>query len=273
MMVEVSDLSFSYRDGEEQALRGVNLKVKKGEYLAIIGPNASGKSTLALLLAGLLLPTNGEIRINGIHTGDEEQWYTLRRHVGIVFQNPDNQLVAPVVEEDVAFGPENLGLPPSLIRARVEEALDLVKMKEYRDYAPHLLSGGQKQRVAIAGVVAMRPQVLILDEPTSMLDPVGRREVLSTLQSLSQEGLTVIMSTHFLEEITPCHRVLVLDQGRKVLAGTPGEILQQVEELKTYSLEVPPIHQLMQNLSAHGVTFPLDILTVEDLVKALCRLL
>ncbi len=270
-MLIAREVSYTYSQGLE-AIKDFDLTLGRGEFLAVIGPNASGKSTLAKLLATLLVPTSGTIQVEGIDAGNSEQWQELKGLVGIVFQNPDNQLVAPVVEEDIAFGPENLGLPPAEIRDRVDESLRQVKMEDYRYHAPHRLSGGQKQRVAIAGVLAMRPRYLILDEPTSMLDPAGRREVLATLKELQEEGLTIVLISHFMEEALLAERVLVLHQGQQVLEESPRELFSRVEELEKYSLRAPPINELLYRLRADGLQLPPHITETEELVKALCAL-
>ena len=247
------------------------MSVGSGSFVALIGPNGSGKSTLAKQFNALLLPSEGEVVIDDLETSVESNRWRIRQTVGMVFQNPDNQLVAPTVEEDVAFGPENLGLPSGEIRARVDEALSLVGMTSFRRHAPYLLSGGQKQRVAIAGVVAMRPKCLILDEPTAMLDPRGRREVLETMIRLNQEeSITVICVTHFMEECLAAARVLVMDGGRIVLDDSPRRIFQLVEELRALGLGVPAVAELVGELRAAGVALPPEILTVDELVGVLC---
>lgn len=258
-------------EGEFWALREINLSIKRGEFVAILGPNGSGKSTLAKHFNALLLPTCGELYVNGLDTKDENNHWQIRQSAGMVFQNPDNQIVATTVEEDVAFGPENLGLPASEIRQRVDEALTIVGMSAYKKHAPHLLSGGQKQRVAIAGVLAMRPQCLILDEPTAMLDPRGRREVLETVTRLNkEEGITVILITHFMEEAVAADRIVILENGSIALIGTPQEIFPRVNELQALGLAAPPIAELVNELRLAGVDLPPSILTVDELVEQLC---
>lgn len=254
------------------ALDNINLKIASGEFVAIIGTNGSGKSTLAKHLNALLLPTSGDCLIAGMNTKEEKHLWQIRQKVGMVFQNPDNQIVATLVEEDVAFGPENLGLPPSEIRARVAEALAFVGMEEYRQHGPHLLSGGQKQRVAIAGVLAMRPKCLVLDEPTAMLDPLGREEVLSTVSRLNrEENITVVYITHFMEEAVAADRVVVMDDGKIILTGKPSEIFSKVELLKALGLDVPVAAEIAFRLRQQGVTLPEDIITDNELAVALCR--
>ncbi len=273
-LITTKNLSYYYKgkdSREEAALKNINIKVDIGEFIAVIGHNGSGKSTLAKHFNGLLLPTEGEVLIEGTSTKDKEKIYNVRQKVGMVFQNPDNQIVATTVEEDVAFGPENLGLAPKIIRSRVDEALELVRMTDFRFHAPHLLSGGQKQRVAIAGVIAMRSKCLVLDEPTAMLDPRGREEVLQTVERLNKdEGITVIYITHFMEEVRNVQRLLVMEKGRVVLEGPPKKVFAQGKLLKSLGLEVPPVTELAQRLMGKGMDIPADILKVEELVKVLC---
>ncbi|MGI6200994.1 MAG: energy-coupling factor transporter ATPase [Christensenellales bacterium] len=262
-------------DAEEtEALSGLNLEIKPGEFLAVIGHNGSGKSTLAKHINALLLPTDGVVWVKGMDTRSEAQVWDIRQSAGMVFQNPDNQLVATVVEEDVAFGPENLGVDPPEIRRRVDEALENVGMSAYRDNAPSMLSGGQKQRIAIAGVLAMRPEVMVLDEPTAMLDPSGRAEVMQTVQRLNrQEGITVVNITHFMEEAALADRVVVMDRGAVVMSGTPQEVFTHVEQLKAIGLDVPPAVELAWRLRQDGVPLPEGIIDAERLVTAICPLL
>src|SRR2546427_539200 len=243
-------------------------KGDRGEFVAIVGGNGSGKSTLAKHLNALLLPTEGEVFVDGMNTRDRGALWEIRQRVGMVFQNPDNQLVATVVEEDVAFGPENLGLPPAEIVARVDEALRVVEMAEYRQHEPHLLSGGQKQRVAIAGILAMRPQCLLLDEATTMLDPQGQREVMETIQRLNRDGVTVIHITHAMEEAVQCPRVIVLADGRVALDGPPAEVFSRVEELERFRLVLPPIPALAHRLRRDGLPIPEGMLHVGELAGA-----
>jgi len=256
---------------DQPALDAVDLEVADGEFVAIVGANGSGKSTLAKHLNALLLPTEGEVRVAGLDTRDPATVWEVRRMVGMVFQNPDNQIVATVVEEDVAFGPENLGVESAAIRTRVKEALAMVGMTEFHSRAPHLLSGGQKQRVAIAGILAMRPRCLVLDEATSMLDPSGRDEVLNTVRRLNRdEGLTVVHITHFMEEAATADRVVVMDRGRIIAHGTPRTVFAQARRLERIGLDVPPITALAGILAAAGLPVRPDLLAVEEVVDALC---
>ncbi|NLT95735.1 MAG: energy-coupling factor transporter ATPase [Clostridia bacterium] len=273
-MIEIRNLTHKYRLNNNQeltAVKNLTLTINKGEFVVILGHNGSGKSTLAKHLNALLLPTEGKVLIDGMDTGDANNLWQIRQRVGMVFQNPDNQLIATTVEEDVAFGPENLGIPPEKIRQRVDEALKMVGMEEYAQKAPHLLSGGQKQRVAIAGIIAMRPQYLILDEPTAMLDPSGREEVIKTIRKLNKdEGLTIVHITHFMEEAVFAGRVIVMEGGEIVLEGKPREVFSQVSLLKKLRLDVPPITELAYLLGKDIPGFPQDIMTVEEMVVALC---
>lgn len=259
-----------YDDQEVVALTDINLTINQGEFVAIIGTNGSGKSTLAKHLNALILPTGGKCLITGIDTANAEKVWEIRQQIGMVFQNPDNQIVAAIVEEDVAFGPENLGVAPLEIARRVTEALALVNMEEYRHHGPHLLSGGQKQRVAIAGVLAMRPKCLVLDEPTAMLDPRGRKEVLDTVCRLNKEGITVIYITHFMEEAVAAQRVVVMEQGKISMEGTPAAIFCQVERLKAMGLDVPPAAEIAAYLRKQGLELSPNIINDEQLVVALC---
>ena len=255
------------------ALDGVDIRIARGELVVIIGPNGSGKSTLAKHLNALLLPDSGDVLVFGMNTKEEKLVWEIRRSAGMVFQNPDNQLVATVVEEDVAFGPENLGVPPDEIRARVDEALDAVDMLPYRRRAPHLLSGGQKQRVAIAGVLAMRPKCIILDEPTAMLDPRGREEVMRTVLELNRKhGITVVHITHYMDEALYADRVFVMDQGKVIMQGTPKEVFRHRDKLQALGLDVPPLGKLSQMLALAGYDVAPDALSVPELVEELCRL-
>ncbi len=273
-IIETKGLTFSYHKEkplENPVLQEIDFKVKQGEYVAIIGHNGSGKSTLARHFNALLLPDEGEVLIKGVSTKETGEVYHIRQCVGMVFQNPDNQIVATTVEEDVAFGPENLGLPPPEILQRVEEALRLVGMLELRHHAPHLLSGGQKQRLAIAGIIAMRPECLVLDEPTAMLDPRGRAEVLELIERLNkEEGITVIYITHFMEEVRDVTRLVVMKSGLVVLEGSPRRVFSRQRFLKTLGLDVPPVTELASCLRAEGLDIPIDILKVEELVEQLC---
>lgn len=270
--VIMEGLCFRYSDQEEMVLRDINLKVKKGEFVVIIGHNGSGKSTLAKHINALLVPSLGKVEVMGMDTRDPAKAWEIRQRVGMVFQNPDNQLVAAVVEEDVAFGPENQGVPTVEIRKRVDEALREVGLYEYRTHGPHLLSGGQKQRVAIAGVLAMRPDCIVLDEATAMLDPRGRQEFMEVVRRLNKhEGKTIIHITHYMEEAVQADRVLVMDQGRIVLEGTPGEVFSKADRLKELGLDVPALTELALKLRKKGVQLP-EILTEDEMVVELCRL-
>ncbi|HWR44419.1 energy-coupling factor transporter ATPase [Sporomusa sp.] len=272
-LIKLENLRHTYQGYEGQeviALTDINLTVSQGEFVAIIGTNGSGKSTLAKHLNALILPTGGKCLVGGLDTADPAKIWDIRQQVGMVFQNPDNQIVAAIVEEDVAFGPENLGVAPAEISRRVTEALALVNMSDYRHHGPHLLSGGQKQRVAIAGVLAMRPKCLVLDEPTAMLDPRGRKEVLDTVSLLNKEGITVVYITHFMEEAVAAHRVVVMEQGRIVMQGTPAEIFSQVDKLKTMGLDVPAAAEVAACLRHQGLELENDIISDEQLVVALC---
>jgi energy-coupling factor transport system ATP-binding protein len=273
-MIRFENVTYKYSTGggekELVAVSNINLSVKKGEYLVILGHNGSGKSTLAKLMNGLLLPTEGNVYVNGMNTKEEDKIWKIREIAGMVFQNPDNQIVATIVEEDVAFGPENLGIPPEEIRERVDKALEIVEMTEYKKHAPHLLSGGQKQRVAIAGILAMKPECIILDEPTAMLDPVGRIEVINTLKKLNrEEKKTIIHITHYMDEAVEADRLFIMEKGSIIMEGTPKEIFSQVDKVKELGLDVPQVTELAYELRKEGFNVPCDILTVEELVNAL----
>ena len=271
--IEAKNVYYRYPQAEKDALCGVSFAVEKGEYLAVIGHNGSGKSTLARLLNGLLQPTEGEISVDGISSADKSRLFELRRRVGVVFQNPDNQLIASVVEDDVAFGPENIGLKREEIKERIDFALAAVGMEEYRKAMPSRLSGGQKQRVAIAGVLAIRPDVLVLDESTAMLDPRGRREVTDVVKKLNREnGMTVLAVTHYMDEVCDADRVLVLSDGTAVMEGTPREIFSQKEKLQKYELDVPVPMRIAELLKEGGMPLK-EIFTKEELGEELCRLL
>jgi energy-coupling factor transport system ATP-binding protein len=274
-IIEINDLEFAYEDADEQqdaVLKGVSLSVNKGEFLAVLGHNGSGKSTLAKHLNAILVPQKGNVIVEGIDTADEDKLYEIRQRVGMVFQNPDNQLVATIVEEDVAFAPENLGVDPAEIRKRVDYALDAVNMTEFIHHAPHMLSGGQKQRIAIAGVLAMKPDVLVMDEPTAMLDPIGRREIMETVKKLNrEENMTVVMITHFMEEAAQADRVIVVDHGKIVIEGTPKEVFSHVEELKKIGLDVPQTTELLYNLKKSGIEIDADLLTIDECVDELLK--
>ncbi len=270
-LIRVEELHHTYMPGSRapiQALRGVSLTVRRGEYLAVIGHNGSGKSTLARHLNALLLPNQGDVWVKGWNTKDQRHRLDIRSTVGMVFQSPDNQIVATIVEEDVAFGPENLGVPRPEMRARIDWALDAVEMQAFRQRAPHLLSGGQKQRVALAGVLAMKPEILVLDESTALLDPLGREEVLRVARRLNDSGVTVIAITHFMHEAALADRVLVMNDGRVALEGTPKQVFARADELHVLQLDVPEITQLAQRLHAHDARFPGDVLTLDDFVNA-----
>ncbi len=277
--ITVSGLTFVYPGDEEGmpgqvVLKGLDLTIPAGEFAAVLGHNGSGKSTLAKHFNAILLPTEGDVVVCGINTKDEDRLFDIRQQVGMVFQNPDNQIVATIVEEDVAFALENLGVPPEEIRRRVDEALKAVDMYEYREHAPHQLSGGQKQRVAIAGILAMRPDFIILDEPTAMLDPQGRREVLRTVKELNRDfGTTVVLITHYMDEAVQAGRVVIIDDGRILRDGTPKEVFTQVELLKSVGLDVPQVTELVYELRKAGVDLPLDILTEDECYEALKKLL
>ncbi|AIS53161.1 energy-coupling factor transporter ATP-binding protein EcfA1 [Thermoanaerobacter kivui] len=274
-IITTKNLSFKYQSSEDTqqlVLKNLNLEFEKGQFIAIIGHNGSGKSTLAKHFNALLLPTEGKVYVKGMDTKDKNLLWDIRQTAGLVFQNPDNQIVAAIVEEDIAFGPENLGIPPDEIRERVEYALKVVDMLQYKDYAPHMLSGGQKQRVAIAGIIAMKPECIVLDEPTAMLDPIGRREVISTIKKLNkEEGITVILITHFMEEAVNADRVIVMDDGKVILDGTPREVFKEVKLLKKIGLSVPQVTELAYQLKEEGFDVPTDILTVEEMVRFLCQ--
>ena len=261
------------RSGKSRAIDEVDIDVKEGQFIAILGHNGSGKSTLAKHINAILVPTEGTVWVNGLDTTDPAELWNVRQSAGMVFQNPDNQIIGTVVEEDVGFGPENLGVPTDEIWQRVEESLKAVGMIEYRHHSPNKLSGGQKQRVAIAGVVAMEPKCIVLDEPTAMLDPVGRKEVLKTVKKLrEQKKVTVILITHYMEEVIDADKIYVMDHGRVVMEGTPKEVFSQVDELKKYRLDVPQVTILADELKKQGLDIPSGILRKEELVEALCQL-
>ena len=276
---QAKQLWFHYTDenGERTSpdiLKDISLSIQKGDFVALLGHNGSGKSTFAKHMNAILLPSAGTMTVDGIDTQDEEQRFTLRSHVGMVFQNPDNQIVATIVEEDVAFGPENLGIPPEEIRKRVDDALKAVDMYEYRQHAPSQLSGGQKQRVAIAGIIAMRPDCIVLDEPTAMLDPSGRQEVMKTIQMLNRDfGITVVLITHYMEEAAQANRVIVMDDGKVVLDDTPSEVFSHVEELKRLGLDVPQVTELAYRLRKAGCPVDAHMITESECVAALAELL
>lgn len=275
-MITAEHLSFAYTVPEHDpvlALKELDIHIERGEFVALIGHNGSGKSTFAKLANAIHQPTSGHILIYGMDTRDENRLWEIRRTAGLVFQNPDNQIVATLVEEDVAFGPENLGVHPTEILKRVEESLTAVGMLEHRHKPPHLLSGGQKQRVAIAGILAMKPLCIILDEPTAMLDPRGRREVMETLKHLNRnEKITIVLITHFMEEAVLADRVVVMDGGKKLMDGPPGQVFGNVELLQNVGLDVPQVTLLAHQLRSEGLDLPGDILTVEEMAEALWRL-
>ena len=276
-ILETKDLHFRYDEEEGPSpvvLDGVNLQIQAGTFVAVLGHNGSGKSTLAKHMNAILLPTGGKVYVDGMDTADEEKLMDIRRTVGMVFQNPDNQIVANVVEEDVAFAPENLGVPPEEIRRRVDDALKAVGMYEYREHAPHLLSGGQKQRVAIAGVIAMQPRCIVLDEPTAMLDPIGRSEVLKTIKELNRtSGVTVVLITHHMDEAAQADRLVVMSKGKVMADGAPRQVFQRVEELKAVGLTVPETTELLWELRKAGVDVSLDALSDEECAQELYQLL
>ena len=274
-IINVKDMTFEYVsiDSKFRAIDNLNLEVKQGEFVAIIGHNGSGKSTLSKNLNAILVPTQGDIYIDGMNTKDESKLWNIRQTAGMVFQNPDNQIVATIVEEDVAFGPENLGVEPTLIRERVEDALKSVGIYELKDRQPHLLSGGQKQRVAIAGIIAMRPKCIIFDEATAMLDPSGRKEVMNVIKKLNkEENITTLHITHYMEEAVQADRVVVVDKGKKLLEGTPKEVFKNVDLLKEIGLDVPYMTELASLLREEGLDLDDDILTVDEMVDKLCQL-
>lgn len=280
-IIKAKDLIFEYirRDEEgnvegiNRAIDAVNLDIEKGQFIAVLGHNGSGKSTLAKHINAILMPTEGTLWVNGMDTASDEHIWDIRQTAGMVFQNPDNQIIGNVVEEDVGFGPENLGVPTDEIWTRVEECLKNVGMYEYRKHSPNKLSGGQKQRIAIAGIMAMKPDCIVLDEPTAMLDPIGRKEVIRTITELNKkEKVTVILITHYMEEVVHADHVIVMDKGRIVMQGTPREIFSQVEELKKYRLDVPQVTLLAHELNKRGLLIPKGVLSIEELTEALLRL-
>lgn len=279
-MITAEQVCYTYKrhleNGETEkyiALNGINLKVKKGEFLVVIGHNGSGKSTLAKHFNAILIPSKGKVIIDNIDTKDSQRLWEIRQRAGMVFQNPDNQIVATIVEEDVAFGPENMGIPPTEIRKRVDNALETVNMSDYAQHGPHLLSGGQKQRVAIAGILAMKPKCIILDEPTAMLDPSGRREVIDTIKKLNkEENITIVLITHFMEEAVDADRVVVMENGEVVMDGTPRDIFSRVKEIKDLGLDVPEMTELAYELKESGINIKSNVLTIEEMVDTICQL-
>lgn len=274
-MINIKNLSFKYDYEDEDAkeiLKDINLEIKEGEFVALLGHNGSGKSTLAKLINGLLLPGEGDVLVDGMNTKNEEEIWDIRKTAGMVFQNPDNQLVATIVEDEVAFGPENMGIDPAEIRKRVDMALEDVGMSDYKKNAPHLLSGGQKQRVAIAGILAMSPKYIILDEPTAMLDPSGRREVIDTLVKLNkEEKKTIILITHYMEEAAISDRVVVMEDGNMVLSGSPREVFSKVDMIKGLGLDVPQVTELAYELKKDGIEISTEVLNIEEMVKEICH--
>lgn len=270
-LIDIQNVSYAYEDAAAKALNNVSLTINDGEFVAVVGHNGSGKSTLAKHLNALLLPTEGKVLVDGMDTADEADTLSIRQRVGMVFQNPDNQLVTTIVEEDVAFGPENIGVPGNEIRARVDRALAAVGMEKYAHSAPNMLSGGQKQRIAIAGMLAMQPKVLVLDEATAMLDPKGRRDIIDLVTKLHKEnGITVVMITQYMEEAIGADRVAVMSGGELILEGTPKEVFSQDELLHKHRLDVPVMQQLANRLNAHGANLPKSILSVEEMAQAIC---
>ena len=270
-LIEIQNVSYAYEDAAVKALNNVSLTINDGEFVAVVGHNGSGKSTLAKHLNALLLPTEGKVLVDGMDTADEADTLSIRQRVGMVFQNPDNQLVTTIVEEDVAFGPENIGVPGNEIRTRVDRALPAVGMEKYAHSAPNMLSGGQKQRIAIAGMLAMQPKVLVLDEATAMLDPKGRRDIIDLVTKLHKEnGITVVMITQYMEEVIGADRVAVMSGGELILEGTPKEVFSQDELLHKHRLDVPVMQQLANRLNAHGANLPKSILSVEEMAQAIC---
>lgn len=274
-IIRVQNVSFAYsrEEGSEpvKAIDGISFEIEAGSFTAIIGKNGSGKSTLAKNLNGLLLPTEGDILVADYNTKDDAHIWDVRQTAGMVFQNPDNQLVSAIVEDDVAFGPENLGVDPQEIRQRVDQALEAVNMGQFKNKAPHLLSGGQKQRIAIAGVVAMKPRCIIFDEPTAMLDPKGRKEIMAIIDELHREGITVVLITHFMEEAVRADRVMIMHEGKILLDGTPAEVFSQGALIKSVNLDMPPIVELADELRAVGISVPDEIITEEEMVAYVCQ--
>lgn len=274
-IIKIDNLYFQYPHGEDEepklAIKGVSLEIEEGSFTAIIGQNGSGKSTLAKNLNGLLLPSKGAVYVSGMDTRDEDKIWDIRQTAGMVFQNPDNQLVSAIVEDDVAFGPENIGIDPVEIRARVDEALDAVKMGKYKRKAPHLLSGGQKQRIAIAGVVAIRPRCIIFDEPTAMLDPRGRKDIMEIIEKLHHEGITVILITHFMDEAVKADRVVIMNKGEILLDGTPEHVFSQDELIRSARLDVPMAAEIAIYLRENGIDVPPEVVTAERLKEFVCQ--
>lgn len=277
--IEFKDVTFGYTDDidgdvpQENVIINMSLTIEKGDFVAVLGHNGCGKSTLAKLCNAIVTPQEGKVFVDGIDTSDEERLYDIRRKVGMVFQNPDNQIVATIVEDDVAFGPENLGVEPEEIRRRVDEALKQVEMYDFRLFEPHKLSGGQKQRVAIAGIIAMKPECIVLDEPTAMLDPRGRREVMKTIKMLNEEfGITVVLITHYMDEAVKANRVIVMDEGKILLDGKPKEVFTHIETLKKAGLDVPEATELTHMLIKRGLDLPDDILSIDELLESIVNI-
>ena len=273
-MIKVDNLWFRYTEETDWALKGLNLEVKKGEFLCVLGSNGCGKSTLAKHFNSILVPEKGDVWVEDINTKDEERLLDIRQKVGMVFQNPDNQIVATVVEEDVAFALENMGVPTEEIRRRIDEAMEAAGIIKYKDRAPHNLSGGQKQRVAIAGIIAMRPDCIVLDEPTAMLDPIGRVKVIKTIKQLNREfGITVVLITHYMDEAAQADRIVVMSKGNIEKIGTPREIFSQVEWVKSLALDVPQTSDLMHQLNGHGYNLPTDAISIDECAAQLYKFL
>lgn len=272
-IIEIKDLHFSYNnENPVEVLKGVSLNIEEGEFVAILGHNGSGKSTLAKHINAILLPTSGKVTVNGIDTANEDKLFELRQCAGMVFQNPDNQIVSSIVEEDVVFALENLGVPYDEMRRRVDDALKAVNMYDYRLHSPAQLSGGQKQRVAIAGIIAMRPKCIILDEPTAMLDPQGRREVMAVIRKMNAEGVTIVLITHYMDEAAQCGRVVVMDKGTVVLDDTPRAVFSQVDRIKKIGLDVPQVTELAWELKKTGIDISTEIISEEECVAELVEL-
>ncbi|MCD8345518.1 MAG: energy-coupling factor transporter ATPase [Oscillospiraceae bacterium] len=278
--IDIDNVKFTYTTEDDngnveknEVLHGLSLSIEKGEFVAVLGHNGSGKSTLAKLLNAINLPDSGKVMVAGMDTSDEDKLFDIRSNVGMVFQNPDNQIVATIVEEDVAFALENIGVEPTEIRRRVDEALKTVGMYDYREYSPSKLSGGQKQRVAIAGVLAMKPDCIVLDEPTAMLDPIGRREIMSTITELNKTGVTIVLITHYMDEAARAKRVVVMDSGNIIMDDCPKKVFSQVEKLKSLGLDVPQVTELTHELIKCGVNLPEDIIYEDECYEALYKLL
>ena len=276
-MIEFCNLVYKYPVSEDEtekiAINNLNLDIKDGEFLAILGHNGSGKSTAAKHINALLVPTEGTVTVRGMNTADPKNLWDIRATAGMVFQNPDNQLVATIVEEDVAFGPENLGVDPTEIRQRVDEALEKVGMSEYKKHAPHLLSGGQKQRIAIAGILAMKPKCIVFDEPTAMLDPSGRKDVMKNIKELNKKyGITIVLITHYMDEAAEADRVIVMDKGKAIIEGIPRDVFAEVETMKKIGLDVPQVTELCFELKKCGINIDTKILNVNEMVSAICQL-